>query len=159
MKIEVIAKKNHSYQFSNIILYVIISSFLFVFSRKIEKFFKIVCCSPSEHIFLRNDFDSAFYQGWFVLYTHVNYICTYTIYTGGTAFSARKTPAIAMPETSCASAVFYPFHLFSLFLVRSLLSLSFSFYLYPTPRTFENRYSKIIFRRFFEQYSTMRYQN
>lgn len=80
MKIEVIAKKNHSYQFSNIILYVIISSFLFVFSRKIEKFFKIVCCSPSEHIFLRNDFDSAFYQGWFVLYTHVNYMHVYYIH-------------------------------------------------------------------------------
>lgn len=80
MKIEVIAKKNHSYQFSNIILYVIISSFLFVSSRKIEKFFKIVCCSPSEHIFLRNDFDSAFYQGWFVLYTHVNYMHVYYIH-------------------------------------------------------------------------------
>lgn len=80
MKIEVIAKKNHSYQFSNIILYVIISSFLFVSSRKIEKFFKIVCCSPSEHIFLRNDFDSAFYQGWFVLYTHVNYMHIYYIH-------------------------------------------------------------------------------
>lgn len=75
-----IAKKNHSYQFSNIILYVIISSFLFVSSRKIEKFFKIVCCSPSEHIFLRNDFDSAFYQGWFVLYTHVNYMHIYYIH-------------------------------------------------------------------------------
>lgn len=80
MKIEVIAKKNHSYQFSNIILYVIISSFLFVSSRKIEKFFKTVCCSPSEHIFLRNDFDSAFYQGWFVLYTHVNYMHVYYIH-------------------------------------------------------------------------------
>lgn len=146
-------KKNwiRSYQFSNIILgnYLFFFrkiSFLFLSSRKIEKFFKIVCCSSSEHIFLRNDFDSAFYQGWFVLYTHVNYCAR--IYTGGTAFSAWKTPAIAMPETSCASAVFYPFHLFSLFLVRSLLSLSFSFYLYPPPRTFEN--SEIIFRRFFE---------
>lgn len=61
-----------------ILFYVIISSFLFVSSRKIEKFFKIV--SPSEHIFLRNDFDSAFYQGWFVLYTHVNYMHVYYIY-------------------------------------------------------------------------------
>lgn len=63
-----------------ILFYVIISSFLFVSSRKIEKFFKIVCCSPSEHIFLRNDFDSAFYQGWFVLYTHVNYMHIYYIH-------------------------------------------------------------------------------
>lgn len=63
-----------------ILFYVIISSFLFVSSRKIEKFFKIVCCSPSEHIFLRNDFDSAFYQGWFVLYTHVNYMHVYYIH-------------------------------------------------------------------------------
>lgn len=63
-----------------ILFYIIISSFLFVSSRKIEKFFKIVCCSPSEHIFLRNDFDSAFYQGWFVLYTHVNYMHVYYIH-------------------------------------------------------------------------------
>lgn len=62
-----------------ILFYVIISSFLFVSSRKIEKFFKTVC-SPSEHIFLRNDFDSAFYQGWFVLYTHVNYMHVYYIH-------------------------------------------------------------------------------
>lgn len=159
MKIETIAKNwTRSYhQFSNIILdnYLLFFreiSFLFVSSRKIEKFFKIVCCSSEHFFFLRNDFDSAFYQGWFGYYTHTSTMCT-RIYTGGTAFSVRKTPAIAMPETSCASAVFYPFHLFSLFLLRSLppLSLSFFFYLYPSPRTFENRYSEIIFRRFFEQ--------
>lgn len=131
MKIEAIAKnRTRSYQFSNIILdnYLLFFreiSFLFVSSRKIEKFLKIVCCSSSsEHFFfLRNDFDSAFYQGWFGYYTHTSTMCT-RIYIGGTAFSARKTPAIAMPETSCASAVFYPFHLFSLFLLRSLPSLS-----------------------------------
>lgn len=79
MKIEVIAKEMIHINFP-ILFYVIISSFLFVSSRKIEKFFKIVCCSPSEHIFLRNDFDSAFYQGWFVLYTHVNYMHVYYIH-------------------------------------------------------------------------------
>lgn len=82
MKIEVICKKKSFIIIINfpILFYVIISSFLFVSSRKIEKFFKIVCCSPSEHIFLRNDFDSAFYQGWFVLYTHVNYMHIYYIH-------------------------------------------------------------------------------
>lgn len=141
-----------------ILFYVIISSFYSYLQGKLKNFSKSFVVPPL-NIFFWETISILLSTKDGLYYTHTSTICTYTIYTGGTAFSARKTPAIAMPETSCASAVFYPFHLFSLFLVRSLLSLSFSFYLYPTPRTFENRYSKIIFHRFFEQYSTMRYQN
>lgn len=133
-----------------ILFYVIISSFLFVSSRKIEKFFKIVCCSPSEHIFLRNDFDSAFYQGWFVLYTHVNYMHVYYIHRRHSilrAEDASHRDARNQLRLSCFLSV-------SSFLSFSCPLSSFSLFLYLSLSNAEDiwkRYSKIIFRRFFEQ--------
>lgn len=125
MKIEVIAKKNHSYQFSNIILYVIISSFLFVSSRKIEKFFKIVCCSPSEHIFLRNDFDSAFYQGWFGT-IHTRQLYARILYTQEAQHSPRGRRQPSRCQKPAAPQLFSIRFIFSLFFLSALFFLSLS---------------------------------
>lgn len=149
MKIEVIAKKNHSYQFSNIIL----RNYLFFFIRIFKENWKIFqnrLLFPSEHIFLRNDFDSAFYQGWFVLYTHVNYMHVYYIHRRHSilrAEDASHRDARNQLRLSCFLSV-------SSFLSFSCPLSSFSLFLYLSLSNAEDiwkRYSKIIFRRFFEQ--------
>lgn len=125
MKIEAIAKKNRIHQFSNVILgnYLnLLSRIFFFISKENWKIFQNRLLFPLWTYFFEKRFRFCFLPT-MVCTIHTRQLYA-RIYTGGTAFSARKTPAIAMPETSCASAVFYPFHLFSLFLLRSLFSFS-----------------------------------
>lgn len=150
MKIEAIAKKNRIHQFSNVILgnYLnLLSRIFFFISKENWKIFQNRLLFPSERIFSRNDFDSVFYQRWFVLYTHVNYMHVYTQEAQHSPRGRRQPSRCQKPAAPQLFSIRFIFSLF-FFSALSFLSRSFSLYLYP--RTFENRYSEIISRRFFE---------
>lgn len=86
---------------------------------ELVNFSSAVCYRPAIKYCCEIDSGSVFYHRWFVLRTDVTRVHTHTRMRGATR--ADKTPAVAMPETSCVSAVFYPSRSISLAFSRRRL--------------------------------------